>query len=52
MCAEEDPNRCHRHHLVTQALLQEGVTVWHIRGDGRLEEACPIEPRAEQLPLL
>jgi uncharacterized protein (DUF488 family) len=52
MCAEENPNRCHRHHLVTRALLREGETVWHIRGDGRLEEANPELPQAEQLPLL
>ena len=52
MCVEEDPNRCHRHHLVAQALLQEGKTVWHIRGDGRLEEASPRPPQAEQLSFI
>ena len=38
MCSEEDPTRCHRRLLITQALLERGAppTVIHIRGDGRL----------------
>jgi len=49
LCAEEDPNRCHRHHLLTQELLKRGLKVIHIRGNGESEEA--IENR-EQLRLL
>jgi uncharacterized protein (DUF488 family) len=52
MCAEEDPQHCHRHHLVAQSLLPRGVTVWHIRGDGRLEQAQVDVPEPRQLPLL
>lgn len=37
MCAEEDPGRCHRTSLIGPALAQEGATVIHIRGDGRLQ---------------
>ena len=37
MCAEEDPNRCHRRFLLTPLLLARGASVEHIRGDGRLE---------------
>ncbi len=44
MCSEEDPNRCHRHHLVAQALLDRGVGVRHIRKDGRIEDAVRLEP--------
>jgi uncharacterized protein (DUF488 family) len=40
MCAEEDPQRCHRQHLLAQSLLSLGVKVRHIRGDGRVEEAA------------
>jgi uncharacterized protein (DUF488 family) len=47
MCAEEDPNRCHRHRLIGQTLLVQSVRVLHIRGDGRLEEG---RPAPEQLP--
>lgn len=37
MCAEEDPGRCHRRRLVAPALQRAGLTVIHVRGDGRLE---------------
>lgn len=39
MCSEDDPMQCHRHHLIAQTLLKRGDTVWHIRSDGRVEEA-------------
>ena len=51
MCSEEDPEQCHRHHLVTQTLLEMGVTVVHIRGNGACESAKPEEKQAEQLSL-
>jgi len=37
MCAEENPLRCHRFHLITPALTAAGLAVRHIRGDGRVE---------------
>ena len=37
MCAEEDPTRCHRNLLVASSLRKEGVIVFHIRGDGRIQ---------------
>ena len=40
LCAEEDPNRCHRHHLITRTLLSLGVKVHHLRGDGRIDDAA------------
>ncbi len=39
MCSEENPKRCHRHHLITKTLLKEEIIIWHIRGQGSLEEA-------------
>ncbi len=48
MCAEEDPYECHRQHLVTQPLLESGVKVIHIRGDGSAQEATKDQ---EQLRL-
>jgi uncharacterized protein (DUF488 family) len=58
MCSEEDPAHCHRHHLIAQTLLGEGVQVWHIRGSGDLQEAATLaaegsrtEPRHQQLSL-
>lgn len=34
MCAEEDPSKCHRRLLIEPALLDRGIDVRHIRGDG------------------
>ncbi len=34
LCAEEDPTRCHRFHLVGEALHRAGVDVVHLRADG------------------
>ncbi len=39
MCSEEDPTKCHRHHLIAKALVDRGIAVWHIRKDGSLEPA-------------
>ena len=37
MCAEEDPSRCHRRLLIEPALLERGLEVRHIRGDGSVQ---------------
>ncbi len=38
MCSEEDPTDCHRRLLVSRVLiLDHGIDVRHIRGDGRLD---------------
>jgi uncharacterized protein (DUF488 family) len=43
MCSEEDPACCHRRLLVAKVLLEEGLMIGHIRGDGRCEtESGPI----------
>jgi uncharacterized protein (DUF488 family) len=52
MCSEEDPNRCHRHHLIAQTLLERDVTVWHIRKSGAREQAARIQDRAINEPKL
>jgi len=56
MCSEEDPAQCHRHHLIGRYLVQQGLTVVHIRGDGNTikDQFLPNlkeEPPAEQLSL-
>jgi uncharacterized protein (DUF488 family) len=48
LCAEGDPNRCHRQHLISQTLLQSGVNVIHILKDGSLQEAWQEDPPAHQ----
>lgn len=37
MCAEENPEHCHRRLLVGRVLFEEGMRILHIRGDGRLQ---------------
>lgn len=50
MCSEEDPEYCHRRLLVAKVLLEEGIKVTHIRGDGRAEaEPGPIDLSAGSL---
>lgn len=39
MCAEENPEHCHRHRLVEPALVAAGIDIQHIRGDGRIESS-------------
>jgi uncharacterized protein (DUF488 family) len=51
MCSEEDPMGCHRHHLIAQTLLKQGIPVWHIRSDGRVEEAKPLPKKIESQQL-
>lgn len=43
LCSEEDPNVCHRRLLVARVLDTRGVSVTHIRGDGRLETEREIQ---------
>jgi uncharacterized protein (DUF488 family) len=35
MCGEGDYQQCHRHLLITQTLLKRGISVLHIKPDGR-----------------
>jgi len=38
MCSEENPYRCHRHHLISQSLLKKGFNINHLRADGSQEK--------------
>jgi len=58
MCSEEDPSRCHRHHLIAQYLAAQhpDVDVQHIRRDGtvidvRLLKGSANVPAVEQMRL-
>ena len=44
MCSEADYHSCHRHKLLAPALIERGVTVFHIMPDGGLERG-EIEPQ-------
>jgi uncharacterized protein (DUF488 family) len=44
MCSEGDHRQCHRHKLITPALIEEGVHVLHIQPDGSIVDE-EKEPR-------
>lgn len=44
MCGEADYHGCHRHRLITPALIEHGVAVWHIMHGGGMERG-EIEPQ-------
>jgi Protein of unknown function, DUF488 len=46
MCSEADYHTCHRHRLISPALIGRGVVVWHIMPDGGLERG---EIEAQQM---
>lgn len=52
MCSEEDPNQCHRHHLIAQTLVQRGIEVRHVRRDGSVDIAAREIAPPRQLGLL
>lgn len=37
MCAEEDPQHCHRRLLVARVLYERDLTILHVRGDGTVQ---------------
>lgn len=56
MCSEEDPAKCHRHHLIGRYLVAQEINVLHIRSEGHLIKDqllpnLPDDPEAEQLKL-
>ncbi|HVA90878.1 MAG TPA: DUF488 domain-containing protein [Chloroflexota bacterium] len=53
MCSEEDPARCHRHHLIARYLMarRPETTIQHIRGTGLVLQAGAI-PNLVDKPLV
>lgn len=43
MCSEEDPQKCHRHMLITPNLTKHDFVVFHIRKNGILEKGSILE---------
>ena len=48
LCSEEDPCVCHRKLLIGRVLVERGVQVYHIRGDGRIEADADLDRQANQ----
>lgn len=42
LCGEENPQNCHRRLLITPVLLERGVEVLHIRGNGWVESESAL----------
>lgn len=53
MCAEEDPNQCHRRFLITRALMEDFsfVDILHIREDASAQAEAGFPESAVQLTL-
>lgn len=51
MCSEENPHDCHRRLLVSRVLIEQGISISHIRANGNLqkEDNDSIEVNSEQL---
>jgi len=50
MCSEENPLRCHRHHLIENSLRDRDAKVVHIRRDGTLEIIGPEDTEPAEVP--
>lgn len=48
LCAEGDPAKCHRQHVIAQTLLGLDIPVIHILKDGQTVEAWQEDPLAQQ----
>jgi uncharacterized protein (DUF488 family) len=48
MCSEENPAKCHRHHLIGRYLMDQGIEVFHIRGDGNAVNGKQFSGLAEE----
>ncbi|MGF7118599.1 DUF488 family protein [Methanobacterium oryzae] len=51
MCSEEDPFSCHRHNLITQTLLKQGLDVIHVRKEGKIDKITEIDKKDVQTTL-
>lgn len=45
LCGEEDPISCHRRRLVGRVLVERGITLEHIRGDGSVTPEAEMTAR-------
>lgn len=48
LCSEENPSICHRRLLVSRVLFEQGVAVYHIRGNGTLESEGNLRMEEER----
>lgn len=55
MCSEGNPESCHRHLLISRVLVNQGIKVTHILGDGSIQvvrsEVFPTQTNLTQVSL-
>jgi len=51
LCAEGDPAKCHRQHIIAQTLLDSGTKVLHILKNGNIKEAWLEDQKPTQTTL-
>ncbi len=51
MCSEEDPSHCHRGYIVSNTLIEMGVKVLHIRGNGEDQELGLLNSPTDQMEI-
>lgn len=47
LCSEENPSICHRRLLVSRVLFEQGVAVYHIRGNGGVQSEAELRQKEE-----
>ena len=47
LCSEENPSVCHRRLLVSRVLFEQGIDVYHIRGNGGIESEQELRHQEE-----
>ena len=45
LCGEEDPISCHRRRLIGRTLIERGMLLEHIRGDGSISTEADLQAR-------
>jgi uncharacterized protein (DUF488 family) len=48
LCSEENPSVCHRRLLVSRVLFDQGVAVFHIRGNGEIQSEADLRREEER----
>jgi len=51
LCSEENPSVCHRRLLVSRALYENGIEVYHIRGDGSIDSEAELLAKEAKLEI-
>ncbi|MGI4788049.1 MAG: DUF488 domain-containing protein [Janthinobacterium lividum] len=48
LCSEENPSICHRRLLISRVLFEQGIDVYHIRGNGIIQSEQELRDQEEE----